>query len=115
MYSLRVLIVEDRASDAKLLLHELRQARFVPDWQLVDTEEGYLAHLEPSLDLILTDYTLPQFNALRALIVAAGSQARHPFIIVSGSIGEEIAVAAMRQGATDYLLKDRLARVGSQR
>jgi two-component system, cell cycle sensor histidine kinase and response regulator CckA len=112
MYSLRVLMIEDRAWDAKLLLHELREVGFVPDWRLVQTESDYLAHLEPSLDLILADYTLPQFGALRALTLLLDRGLDIPFIIVSGSIGQEIAVEAMRQGATDYLPRDRLARLG---
>ena len=110
---LRVLILEDRPEDAELVWHELRRAGFEPDWQRVDTEAGYLASLDPALDLILADYAKPQFDALRALRLLQTRGLEIPFIIVSGTIGEEVAVSAMQEGATDYLLKDRLARLGS--
>jgi CheY-like chemotaxis protein len=64
--SLRVLILEDQPDNVELMLHELRQAGFEPDWQCVETETDYLARLNGSLDVILADYFLPQFNALRA-------------------------------------------------
>jgi PAS domain S-box-containing protein len=110
---LHVLILEDRPADAELTLHELRRAGFAPVWRRVETEADYLAALDPSLDLILADYAMPQFDGLRALELLRARGLAIPFIIVSGTIGEESAVAAMRQGATDYLLKDRLARLGA--
>ena len=64
---LRVLILEDQPADAELMLHELRRAGFAPVWERVETEAEYLAHLDQSLDVILADYHLPQFDALRAL------------------------------------------------
>src|SRR5713226_8053822 len=109
---LRVLIVEDREADAKLMLHELRRGGFDPAWRRVETEADYLAHLDPSLDIILADYNLPQFGALPALRQLQERELDVPFIIVSGSIGEEAAASAMKQGGTDYLLKDRLGRLG---
>jgi len=109
---LKVLILEDRAADAELMLYELRQSGFAPDWVRVESEPDYQAHLEPSLDLILADYALPQFDALRALELLQARKLDIPFIIVSANIGEDIAVSAMKQGAADYLLKDRLARLG---
>jgi two-component system cell cycle sensor histidine kinase/response regulator CckA len=109
---LQVLIVEDREADAKLMLHELRRGGFDPAWRRVETEADYLAHLDPSLDIILADYNLPQFGALPALRQLQERELDVPFIIVSGSIGEEAAASAMRQGGTDYLLKDRLGRLG---
>ena len=109
---LHVLILEDRPADAALMVHELRRAGFDPVWQRVETEEDYLAHLDLGLDVILADYTLPQFDALRALQLLQERGGDTPFLIVSATIGEEIAVAAMQQGAADYLLKDRLARLG---
>ena len=81
-------------------------------WRRVETEEDYLAHLQAGLDVILADYTLPQFDALRALQLLQERGGDIPFLIVSATIGEELAVSAMRQGAADYLLKDRLARLG---
>jgi PAS domain S-box-containing protein len=111
--SLSVLLVEDQPADAELVLRALRQAGFAPEWQRVETEAAYLAALDPSLDMILADYALPQFDALRALELLQARRLDIPFIIVSGTIGDEVAVAAMRQGATDYLIKDRLARLGA--
>jgi PAS domain S-box-containing protein len=110
---LHVLILEDRSEDAELALYELRRSGFAPVWQRVETEADYLAALDPALDLILADYALPQFDALRALELRRTRGLDIPFIIVSGAIGEEVAVAAMRQGAADYLLKDRLTRLGA--
>jgi PAS domain S-box-containing protein len=109
---LRVLIVEDNATDAELVLRELRRAGFDPDWQRVDTEADYLASLDPGLDIILSDYSMPQFSGLRALELLKERKLEIPFILVSATIGEETAVAAMRSGAADYLLKDRLTRLG---
>jgi PAS domain S-box-containing protein len=94
------------------MVHELRQAGFDPVWRRVETEADYLAHLQTDLDVILADYSLPQFDALRALQLLRERHLDTPFIIVSGNIGEELAVSAMKQGAADYLLKDRLARLG---
>jgi two-component system, cell cycle sensor histidine kinase and response regulator CckA len=110
---LSVLILEDRQDDAELMVHELRRAGFVPAWRQVATEADYLAGLESFPDLILADYALPQFGALRALQLLRRLELDIPFIIVSGSIGEDIAIGMLHEGATDYLLKDRLARLGS--
>ncbi len=109
---LSVLILEDREADAELMLHELRRAGFKPRWWRVETEQDYLAHLVPTLDVILADYTLPQFDALRALHLLQKCGLDIPFIVITGSISEEVAVECMKQGAADYLLKDRLARLG---
>ena len=109
---LRVLILEDRPEDAELMLHELRRAGFEPAWQRVETELDYLAQLHEGLDAILADYTLPQFDALRALQLLQEHGLDIPLIIVSGLISEEAAIECLKQGAADYLLKDRLARLG---
>lgn len=109
---LRVLLVEDRASDASLLVHELLRAGFVAKWQRVETESEYLASLDPELDVILADYALPQFSGLEALRLMHERGLKIPFILVTGTAGEEAAVSALQQGADDYLLKDRLARLG---
>ena len=87
------------------------RAGFTP-LETVETETEYLAHLEPAPDVILADYSLPQFDAQRALELLQSRGLDIPFLIVSGNIGEEIAVSAMRRGADDYVLKDRLARLG---
>jgi PAS domain S-box-containing protein len=109
---LRVLILEDSPADAELMLHELRRAGFDPDWVRVDTEADYCAALETPFDVVLADYSLPQYDALRALRLLQDRALDIPFIVVTGSIGEEAAVTCMKQGAADYLLKDRLARLG---
>jgi PAS domain S-box-containing protein len=109
---LRLLLVEDNPADAELLLRELRRAGFQPEAKCVDTEAGYLANLHPQLDLVLSDYAMPQFSGLRALELLKERGLAIPFILVSATIGEETAVTAMRSGAADYLLKDRLARLG---
>jgi PAS domain S-box-containing protein len=105
-------LVEDNPLDAELVLRELRRAGYEPDWRRVDTEADFLASLRPDLDLILSDYEMPQFNGLRAQVLLNQSGLEVPFIIVSGTIGEETAVQAMKEGAADYLLKDRLTRLG---
>src|SRR5438105_8215943 len=109
---LRVLIVEDNASDAELMLLELRRAGFEPEAKRVDTEADYLANLHSDLELILSDYSMPHFSGLRALELLKEMELPVPFILVSATIGEETAVAAIRSGAADYLLKDRLTRLG---
>jgi two-component system, cell cycle sensor histidine kinase and response regulator CckA len=110
---LRLLLVEDNDDDAELVLAELTLAGFDVDYQRVDDEAGFLKHLNPSLDIILSDYTLPRFNAGRTLTLLRESGYSIPCIVVTGSVGEEAAVACMRQGASDYLLKDRLSRLGT--
>ncbi len=110
---LRVLIVEDNPNDAELTLRELRHSGFDPQWARVETEPDFLARIREPLDIILADFMMPTFTALRALELLKQSGLNIPFIIVSGTIGEETAVEAMRIGASDYLLKDRLARLGN--
>lgn len=108
---LRVLLAEDNPNDSELVLRTLRQAGFDPDWSRVETEQDYLDHLMPDLDIILSDYEMPTFNGPRALELLKQSGYDIPFIIISGTIGEDVAVEMMRLGATDYLLKDRLVRL----
>ncbi len=110
---LRLLLVEDNPDDAELVLNELILAGYDLDWQRVDDEAGFLERLSPRLDIILSDYTLPQFSANRTLTLLRESRLAIPCIVVTGTVGEEAAVACMRLGAADYLLKDRLSRLGS--
>ena len=109
---LRVLVLEDRDSDAELMLHELRRAGFAPAWRLVKSKPDFLANLAPDIDVVLADYHLPMFDAPRALELLQERDLDIPFIVVSGTINEEAAVDCMKRGAADYLLKDRLARLG---
>ncbi len=110
--SLKVLLVEDNPDDAKLVLRELSRAGFEAISQRVDTEAAFLDSLQSDLDFILSDYAMPEFSGMRALELLKKSGLEIPFILISGTIGEDIAVEAMKLGATDYLLKDRLARLG---
>ncbi|MBI5354073.1 MAG: PAS domain S-box protein [Chloroflexi bacterium] len=110
---IRVLILEDRPDDAELMLRELRRANFDVTSERVETEKEFLAQLETHPDIILADYTLPEFDGISALHILRKRNTNIPFILVSGSIGEELAVTAIKEGAADYLLKDRLARLGS--
>ena len=109
---LRVLVVEDQPNDAELVVRELRRAGFVLDWQRVETPEAFDAALHSGLDIILSDYALPRFNGVEALQRLRAHGFDIPFILISGTIGEDLAVEAMRQGASDYLIKDRLFRLG---
>lgn len=109
---LRVLLVEDSPNDTEMVLRELHRAGFEAEWHRVETEREYLERLKPDLDIILSDYDLPEFSGPRALELLNQSGLVIPFILLSGTIGEEVAVEAMRDGADDYLLKDRLVRLG---
>ena len=110
---IKVLIAEDSPEDAALIVRELRRAGFEPDWHRVDAEAAFLEQLKPGLELVLSDFRMPQFTGFRALELWKQSGLDVPFILVSGTIGEETAVTVMKLGATDYVLKDRLKRLGS--
>ncbi|MEW6667422.1 MAG: response regulator [Thermodesulfobacteriota bacterium] len=110
---LSVLILEDSPDDAELMALRLSQEGFRLDWRLVDSEPDYVAALKTEPDLILADWTLPKFSGLRALQLMRETSLDIPFVIVSGSIGEEAAVDALRSGAYDYVLKDRPGRLGT--
>jgi len=105
-------MVEDSIVDAELLQLELRRAGVAQTFTRVDNEIDYVRELEAGYDLIISDYSLPQFGALRALEILRARGAGIPFIIVSGSIGDDLATAALKLGATAHLLKDRLTRLG---
>jgi PAS domain S-box-containing protein len=109
---LRVLIADDNPADAELIVHELRRAGYVPEWERVDSEAAFRDRLHPGLDIILSDFEMPLFGGTRALELLQESGLDIPFIIISGTIGEDFAVEVMKQGAADYLLKDRLTRLG---
>lgn len=111
---LRILHVEDNRYDAELIWRELRREAFEFEGLLVSSEAEFRAALAGApVDLILADYNLPGFDAMAALDIAKTAAPDTPFILVSGAIGEERAVAALRQGATDYVSKDRLSRLGA--
>lgn len=109
---LRVLVVEDSEDDTALMLRELRHRGYEPTHARVDTAEAMTEALgRETWDVILADYVMPRFTAAAALTLLKESGLDLPFIIVTGTVGEEIAVAAMRAGAHDYLFKGNLARL----
>jgi signal transduction histidine kinase len=108
---LAVLIVEDSEDDAALVVRELQGGGYVPTVKRVETEAAMRAALDDSWDVIIADYSLPQFSGPAALVLLKSTGLDIPFIVVSGAIGEEVAVAAMKAGAHDYLMKDNLARL----
>ena len=109
--SLRVLHLEDSQLDHVLAIAHLQRGGRPVQTLRVESEAGFRAALEEDWDAILSDYNLPGFSGLEALEILKASGRLLPFIIVSGEIGEETAVQAMRNGANDYLLKSNLARL----
>jgi signal transduction histidine kinase/DNA-binding response OmpR family regulator len=109
--NLRVLVVEDSEDDAWLLIRELRKACIESSWQRVESEPAMRAALVEPWDVVIADYNIPGFGGLPALCLVQETGYDLPFIIVSGTIGEETAVAAMKAGAHDYLMKGNLARL----
>ena len=110
---LRILILEDVPMDAELVEYELRRSRIPFDARCVDTRDDFARELDQFRpDLILSDYTLPRFDGMSALALARERAPTTPFLIVTGSVNEETAVGCMKAGATDYLLKSNLARIG---
>jgi PAS domain S-box-containing protein len=110
---LRVLIIEDSEDDTQLLLRELRRGSYEVDFERVETAEAMQSALaQKTWDLILSDYTMPLFNAPKALEVLKASGLDLPFIISSGTIGEETAVTALKAGAHDFFIKGKFARLG---
>jgi signal transduction histidine kinase len=109
---LRVLIVEDNENDALLLLRELHRGGYEVTHERVDTREAMKKALETSTwDLVLSDFAIPRFGAPQGLALLGELELDLPFIIVSGTIGEETAVESMRAGARDFVVKDKLARL----
>ncbi|NIR49139.1 PAS domain-containing protein [candidate division KSB1 bacterium] len=109
---IRVLIVEDSEDDVLILLRHLRRNGFSPIYEVVETAEAMRAALKKQqCDVIISDYSMPNFDGLTALQTLKETGLDLPFIIVSGVIGEEVAVSAMRAGAHDYLMKNNLTRL----
>src|SRR5436305_370693 len=109
---LRILLVEDSEDDAELMLRQLQRSGYDPVGRRVASAEEMGEALNDSTwDIVISDYVMPGFGGLEALQIFHQRGLDIPFIIVSGHIGEEIAVSAMKAGADDYLMKDRLARL----
>ncbi|HET9707648.1 MAG TPA: response regulator [Gemmatimonadales bacterium] len=109
---LRVLLVEDSADDARLLVRQLGTAGYDVTHRRVDTPEAMQEALDGGVwDIVISDYSMPQFSGTAALNLVKERGLDVPFIFVSGTIGEDVAVAAMKAGASDYVLKDKLKRL----
>ncbi len=113
MEELNILLLEDVPDDAELLLYELRRSGFKYKWHRVDNETEYIASLHNDIDLIVADYSLPNFGAVAALKRLQEMNLDIPLIVVTGTVTEQVVVECMRLGASDYLLKDRLTRLGT--
>jgi DNA-binding NarL/FixJ family response regulator len=110
---LHVLILEDVPTDAELIKDELGEAGMIFTSRSVKDRAAYLEALDEFCpEIILSDYSLPSFDGLSALKLAMGKCPDVPFIFVSGALGEETAIDLLKQGATDYVLKSRLSRLG---
>jgi len=110
--SLRVLLIDDSEDDAQLILRELRRGGYEVEYELVETRPAMEAALSKSVwDIVLSDYTMPFFNAMEALETLKATGLDIPFLVLSGTINEETAVTALKAGAHDFLLKGKLARL----
>jgi len=109
---LRLLLVEDSEHDAELVLHELKRGGYAVEHERVETSNAMQTALTRNRwDLVLSDYSMPRFSAPQALEVLKASGQDLPFIIISGTIGEETAVSSLKAGAHDFVLKDSMARL----
>jgi PAS domain S-box-containing protein len=109
---LQVLVIEDSADDAELIVREIERGGYTLDWKRVETKaDMQIALSGQPWDVILSDYSMPHFSAMAALATLKASGLDIPFIVISGTIGEETAVAALKTGAHDFLVKDKLARL----
>src|SRR6266851_8498778 len=109
---LQILSLEDDPADADLILATLAQASIKCEAVQVETEQDFVAALEQGgFDLILSDHSLPTFDGVSALKIAIGKAPNVPFILVSGAMGEDLAIELIKGGATDYVFKNRLSRL----
>ncbi len=109
---LKILMVEDSKDDALLIIRNISQGDFEPEYRRVETPETMEAALNSKKwDIILSDYNMPNFNGLDALKIFKKTDLKIPFIIISGTIGEDLAIETIKKGASDYIMKDDLARL----
>lgn len=110
--TLKLLVLEDEPNDAELEIAKLEEVGYSCQWNRVDTEKDFLEHLDTGdYDIILSDYSLPNFDGLTALKLIIDRKIDLPFILVSGTLGEDAAIESLRAGAVDYVLKTRLSRL----
>src|SRR5262245_60697003 len=110
MQPLRLLLVEDAEDDALLLVLALENSGYAVTWERIETAAAMQVALAQPWDVIIADYNLPRFSGLAALAMVQQRRLDIPFLVVSGTIGEDMAVAAMKAGAHDYIMKSHLAR-----
>src|SRR5207302_5274270 len=109
---IRLLLTEDNPADAEMELRELKRAGLRIAHRVADTEQGFVSALrEFSPDVILSDFSMPGFDGMAALALARDLAPDTPFVFVSGTLGEDYAIRALRNGATDYVLKTNLVRL----
>lgn len=109
---LHVLIVDDSENDAKLIVRKLRSEGYEPQWERVDTADTMKAALNnKKWDVILCDFKMPLFSVYAALKILQEEKMDIPFILISGAIGEDTAMAAVKSGANDYVMKGNLSRL----
>jgi len=110
---IRVLVLEDIEADALLAIHELSRAGIVFDWKRVETEDAFLQALQKyHPHIILADYSLPKYDGRSALRLTRTAKPDIPFVFVTGTLGEELAIDLLKEGATDHVLKNGLSRLG---
>ena len=109
--TINILLLEDSDLDAELIAGHLRKGNVSHRITRVSTRDDYIGALSGDYDIILADYSLPSFDGLSALEIAHERTPETPFIFVSGTLGEEIAIESFKRGATDYVLKQRLVRL----
>lgn len=112
----RILVLEDSEADALLAVHEIEKTGLAFEWRRVETEESFRSALDSfKPTLVLADYTLPQFDGRTALLLTRSLRPELPFIFVTGTLGEELAIDLLKEGATDYVLNERPASSRSAR
>ena len=110
---LRLLILEDKPHDAELDVAVLEEAGYVCRWDRVETREDFMKRLDlPDFDIVLCDFSLPSFDGLTALDLFSKRKLDIPFVFVSGTLGEDVAIECLKAGATDYVVKPHLSRLG---
>jgi PAS domain S-box-containing protein len=112
--AMNILHLEDNPADSQLVQSMLKKAKIEFEYFFADNEKDYQSHLKnQQIDIILSDYHLPDYSGTEALLFARNEYAHIPFVFVSGTMGEDVAIESLLNGATDYVLKNKLERLGS--